>query len=628
MKLEGDKNKYDLEVLNIKNLAVNSSQFAESKNIQSIFDAFSENKKDSSGNIETKNIFQKFSEIAKSNKSGSNEVLEDVELESFIKNNDNFKNFKLSDVKNFVAKFFNVSFSAAANDYCKTENLKQFPNTSKLASKTDPNNVDDTVYLLSAKDGKIVKSEKLNGHYMFYEDTGFYELQKDFMDYDKKNVIAKAGLYDNNGDIICSGDDLKNKTGKYIEALAKAHNLTSTENDNVYVNSDNKKYVLVKNNFLEVKDGDKLEYDKNSFSCSIKKYKSAYDKRDFYWENVYKHNGKDYESEAEYVIAKNNLNIKAVKENGKTTYVDAKNSSIKYDFEGGNFKPSLSSVVEKTKNKESKSNGKVDKQIYQGSIGDCYLVSVLQGMGENLGNLVSKKGNDYQVTFPGLDDNPSVGKKSYIISQSELDEAINANGKESLLGDQDGILLELAYKKFRKDVVNYLEKECKKGAQGVSKNDINAMYIKNQELAKKNPVYDIPLKAIESEYNPKLKDSLLSRGHVKSVLKLLMPKNTEINDVPVSKDMPPSKIIEKYGNDEYRIFASYVPNDGVAHGVAYDSKSKKFIDTYNPDSHDSKVDTPQEMDSYIKEITVVKVNKKSAVSDSMPGFMNFKLEIK
>ncbi len=105
-----------------------------------------------------------------------------------------------------------------------------------------------------------------------------------------------------------------------------------------------------------------------------------------------------------------------------------------------------------------KCNGKIDENVYQGAIGDCWLISGVLALNntdegkEIIKNAISKTsdGKGYEVYFKGVD-------KSYTVSKEELKQAEkvdsnkNKNYHKYSSGDDDMLLIELATEKLVKD---------------------------------------------------------------------------------------------------------------------------------------------------------------------------------
>ncbi len=115
---------------------------------------------------------------------------------------------------------------------------------------------------------------------------------------------------------------------------------------------------------------------------------------------------------------------------------------------------------------------------YQGQTGDCYLLAALNSFSQtdkgqeilrnNITETVDENGQKiFTVKFPGaekaaeslknnLEPDKVYIKGSYTVSQAELD-AANANTNAFSIGDQDILLYELAFNKYRHDVKSTVE---------------------------------------------------------------------------------------------------------------------------------------------------------------------------
>ncbi|MFI3300080.1 MAG: hypothetical protein R3Y28_01545 [Candidatus Gastranaerophilales bacterium] len=110
-------------------------------------------------------------------------------------------------------------------------------------------------------------------------------------------------------------------------------------------------------------------------------------------------------------------------------------------------------------------NGEIE-DFKQGQIGDCYLLSSLYSLSRTtegavqLKNNIKKNENSYTVTLPGAlavaddfksDKLISSIRGHYVITRAEFDEAVRSG--EYVKNDPDVILYELAFEKYREDVL-------------------------------------------------------------------------------------------------------------------------------------------------------------------------------
>lgn len=130
------------------------------------------------------------------------------------------------------------------------------------------------------------------------------------------------------------------------------------------------------------------------------------------------------------------------------------------------YTPSAKAHVEPVKNNLISINRKIEP-VKQGSIGDCYLLSALnalssieQGRKILRDNIKINVDGSYTVDLQGAKQASKIveseGKKSYIsgrykITTAELLEA--KNSKKYSKGDDDVLLYELAYERYRKEVM-------------------------------------------------------------------------------------------------------------------------------------------------------------------------------
>lgn len=105
-------------------------------------------------------------------------------------------------------------------------------------------------------------------------------------------------------------------------------------------------------------------------------------------------------------------------------------------------------------NQEKGVNGEIDEPVYQGDVGDCWLLSAILSMSYNEDgvniikeNMSINKDGSVDISFPGID-------KEYSVSSSEIKEE-NVTGKysssEYSRGDDDMLALELGIDKVVKD---------------------------------------------------------------------------------------------------------------------------------------------------------------------------------
>ena len=89
----------------------------------------------------------------------------------------------------------------------------------------------------------------------------------------------------------------------------------------------------------------------------------------------------------------------------------------------------------------------------------------------------------------------------------------------------------------------------------------------------------------------------LTAGTEESVLRAMMPKDTDIKTIGIPQDKNATDIIEEYRSNNYMILATYKVDkkdynyDQDYHCVLYDNRNKKLVSTYDPNNFDSSVAT-------------------------------------
>lgn len=111
-------------------------------------------------------------------------------------------------------------------------------------------------------------------------------------------------------------------------------------------------------------------------------------------------------------------------------------------------------------------NNKIDERVQQKGTGDCYMLTTLNALNNTpegqkiISNLVThnEKLHTYTVNFPGVDVSYTFSSSAIAQAENKNYEKISANGVRGVgnswysEGDDDVLLLEMAFEKFREDV--------------------------------------------------------------------------------------------------------------------------------------------------------------------------------
>lgn len=204
----------------------------------------------------------------------------------------------------------------------------------------------------------------------------------------------------------------------------------------------------------------------------------------------------------------------------------------------------------------NKADGKIDEFV-QGSIGDCWLLSAINGLkrhpkGREIleKSLFVDKDNNITVTLQGP-------KKQYTFTKEQIDSVLNKSDYYYSTGDRDVLAIEMAIEKFKTET-----------AQKSSKRVTN-MYN-----------YYIP---------PSQEDMPLDGGHVYNSLHLLTgmqanriyktfaPNVILTNDTASVGQLDEEKIQKLLDNTDNIVLAGYKTSLGIAHSVVLSSMDKDNV---------------------------------------------------
>lgn len=608
------------------------------KELESIFSAFDKDKSGSLEGKELKKLMDLIEDIGAH--CGSEDVINDGDIRHASVKNAPFKNINEQNIKTVIKNFLKINdekvkldFDEDAINFAKSQNLTSIENNSHIIPRTNGEKGFQLIYNRNGKPTLQTIGEKAGR----YTESGYYEIYYDIKD-NKGNVILKNGLYDKNNNFIASGKDYKPSDTKFLAEYATFRGMGKTNCPYLFDNGKGTIHHFDNGVFRPI--GKLLDSDENGYLCQMYRKSIQGYVRDF-TETIGYYKGQRYESEAEYYIAKNNLNIEVKKDGDKKIFVSKTDKNKTYKYVGnGQFQLSEESIL--AESKKYNVNGKLDKPIYQRGIGNCYMVSTNQGLSKYFPTLLQDQGiitpqqksddllrfstldpekdkfdaDQYVITFPGVDNNPILGtKKHYTITREELQAAINSNGEHSSVGDPDEILLELAYKKMRTGIIETLIKKYEKNPR-IFENPRRLANLHNNNIGNAHE-YRLSTRSIQAYLEGSASDEdILSGGTQESILKALMPKGTDIKTIYMSSNRNASEIIEEYRNKNYMILASYktdTPQYSYTtdyHAVLYDNEAQHFISTYDPNSFDKELLTKDNIDKKVFEITVVKIPDK------------------
>ena len=624
MFIEGDSNKYTNNVTRQK---ISLEELCQgNKSLESIFNSLD---KDKSGSLEGKELeklmkcLQDMGEYF-----GKEDTIDEKDLKLAMYDLKPFKGFKTDEIKSFASNFLKLNdgkvkedFEEDVKNFNKENNYESIENNNRIIPNKEGQKGFKLVY---DNNGKLT-TQNIGEKAGRFSGNGYYEIYYDIKD-SKGNVIIKNGLYDSKNNFISSRADYSSSNTDFIKEFATFRGMQKTNSPYVYENGKGVPHHFENGALVAI---DKLLIsEEDGYLCQMERKAPGY-VRDF-TETVGCYKGKKVNSEAEYYILKNNLNLEIVKDDGTIKYVDKSNNKKVYAYSGkGQFKLTKESIIEESK--KYKVNGKVDKPIYQKSVGNCYMVSAIQGISKYFptlmenNNVISPNEDPFSITIPdpdkdkydvdsftvslpGIDTNHTLGsKKHYTITKQELQEALDSHGEHASMGDPDEVLIELAFKKMRTGLIENLIKKYPQ----FKDNPFKLASIHNNNIGNAKEYYLSPDSIIAYMEGNTTSDDILTAGTEESTLRAMMPKGTKIENITIPSGKTASEVIEEYQKNNYMILGTYKINDKDGnHCVLFDNKSGKFISTYDPNSFDPNVLSKEDINNKMICLTVVKIPDK------------------
>lgn len=309
--------------------------------------------------------------------------------------------------------------------------------------------------LSSTANGNVYFDKKNNMYYSWNDKKQVFDKAKNVDSVLKTGYIkTKKGSYlDQNGNMF-----IENVKGKMLcprharlydlpYEMAKVYDYqkTSISNLNIFYDKENKKY-LKWNEKNQTWDNSKVTdvAQNGKFISDGKAYRALY-------------NGKEEITKKEFYADKYDL----FQTDNDTIFADRNVFSDKGYFvwhkDSEQFEE-FGPRIERKQMLTSNVDGKIDNFV-QGSIGDCWLLSAINGLkrhpkGKEIleKSLSIDKDNNITVTLQGP-------KKQYTFSKAELDSTLNTHDYCYSTGDRDVLAIELAVEKFKEETTkNYGDK--------------------------------------------------------------------------------------------------------------------------------------------------------------------------